>query len=414
MSSSSPSSTRLRRPSEQEIFSLESDDRLATKLGLAIMVTISLSLIILVSGGCGPNSRDERSGAFQSIDALPGSDIDASVLGSRAARPTFKNENEIRVASANPSPTPETAVPLQASRGESVRTGVTASASLPSTAASGAVTHSVSTSLLSVPNPVVNPAAAATVPRSQAGLPSTNGFFDLKGRPLKNYDVKLRERFGNRLNTPVTASQISREQLLKSQKIFREIQRAVDRSHDFDHKLMFVDANLAQAQSKAFETMGTLASEGAWTIAVEATSKRHGFGNVPCAEFMSEVIRQAYRRAGYALTPDFNSNRQNSLIWTGTASVSGLSRALYKAGWVPFSAQSFRPPIGAIMMHTTGQSPSHTFAAAGFDGQMVVDNGSPKGRDLRQTKTSIVNLMFSPGFFMLPPGITPQSWADSN
>lgn len=239
------------------------------------------------------------------------------------------------------------------------------------------------------------------------------GLFDSTGRPRRDYSARLKDRFGDRLNTPVTSDKISAGDLEKSRKIFLEIQRAVDRRTGLkDSALMFMASAEAIATAKNFESTGEIAKAGAWTIATEGTAKRHGFGNVPCAEFMSEVIRQAYARAGYRLVDDFNDKSGNSLIWTTTASVTGLSKALFKAGWVPFAAHQFRPPVGAIMFHTVGLSPSHTYAAAGMDGMLIVDNGAPKGRDLRQTKLKTLNLMFHSGFFMLPPGITPQKWPD--
>lgn len=239
------------------------------------------------------------------------------------------------------------------------------------------------------------------------------GLYDSVGRPRRDYSKRLQERFGARLNQPITKDKISAGDLTKSQKIFREIQRAVDRNRGLqESELMFMASAQAIEQSKKFEASGDIAKSGAWTIATEGTAKRHGFGNVPCAEFMSEVIRQAYARAGYDLTVDFNDKNKNNLIWKETASVTGLSKALFKAGWVPYSAHEFRAPVGAIMFHTLGLSPSHTYAAAGLDGLLIVDNGAPKGRDLRQTKAKTMNLMFNTGFFMLPPGITPYRWSD--
>lgn len=237
---------------------------------------------------------------------------------------------------------------------------------------------------------------------------------DAKGRPQRNYEKRLRERFGEKLDKALTTSEISNSTLIKSQKIFREIQRAVDRTHGMDKNLMFMQTSAAIEASEKFEKIGDVSTTGAWTIAVEATSKRHGFANVPCAEFMSEVVRQAYARAGYKIDEDFNRQKGNSLIWTQTASVTGLSKALFKAGWVPYNAFNFRPPTGAIVFHTVGLSPSHTYAAAGLDGLQIVDNGAPKGRDLRKTKAKTRNLMFSTGFFMLPPGITPVPWTSSH
>jgi hypothetical protein len=62
------------------------------------------------------------------------------------------------------------------------------------------------------------------------------------------------------------------------------------------------------------------------------------------------------------------------------------------------------------MMHGAGLSPGHTFMAAGDDGRLVVDNGSPQGRDLRTTTESTLRVMYKNGVFFLPPGISPKAW----
>lgn len=235
--------------------------------------------------------------------------------------------------------------------------------------------------------------------------------FAENGRPLREFHKRLLERFGDRLNRRSMPADLSSSDLNKYRSIFRELQIAVTRQNGTGEKRwMFMDKVEALNKSKLFEEKGEVSKEGAWSIAVDSTAKRHGFANAPCAEFMSEIIRQAYARAGYPLQEDFNKEKGNPLIWSETASVTGLSKALFKAGWIPYAARDFRPPIGAILFHTIGISPSHTYAAAGDDGLLIVDNGSPQGRDLRKSHMKTVNLMFNTGFFMLPPGIPPQAW----
>jgi hypothetical protein len=71
---------------------------------------------------------------------------------------------------------------------------------------------------------------------------------------------------------------------------------------------------------------------------------------------------------------------------------------------------SFRPPVGAIIMHASARSPGHTYMSAGFDGRYIIDNGAPSGRDLSQTSEYAINLMYLHGAFFLPPGIQPVAW----
>ena len=61
-------------------------------------------------------------------------------------------------------------------------------------------------------------------------------------------------------------------------------------------------------------------------------------------------------------------------------------------------------------MNGAGNTPGHTYLAAGDDGQIIMDNGSPHGRDLRKTTQKIIELMYQTGVFFLPPGIQPDPW----
>ena len=235
--------------------------------------------------------------------------------------------------------------------------------------------------------------------------------FEANGQPRFEYPRGLKKRFSKRLNLAV--SDLSETDKKKYEKIFSELTRAVSREKATLRALMYTSRFTALFHSREFERSGLIPIKGAWSIAVEATAVRHGFANVPCAEFASETIRQAYRRAGFNVTDDFNSSKGNSLIWKETASVFGLSRALYKAGWVVWSAREYKPPVGAVMLNGIGNSPGHVYFAAGSDGRWIVDNGSPHGRDLMRTNLRYLNMLYRTGGFILPPGITPEKWPDN-
>lgn len=232
--------------------------------------------------------------------------------------------------------------------------------------------------------------------------------FSLSGRPAFGFPTLLAKKFGNRLNSPAQlGSSIERE---KYQKIYSEIRRAVDRTRPTPRQLLMIDKNQAMSLSEQIEQKSLRPHLGAWSIAVKGTAVRHGFPQVPCAEFASEVLRQAYTRAGYDYAQDFNAERGNSLIWHKTAAVQGLAKALLKANFVPWSTATYRPPIGAILMNGTGETPGHAFMAAGDDGRLVVDNGAPEGRDLGLTSALLISRMFKAGVFFLPPGVQPKNW----
>jgi hypothetical protein len=234
-----------------------------------------------------------------------------------------------------------------------------------------------------------------------------NALFDSTGRPKFSFSAALAKRFGSKVNKVIDEASVD---MTKSRKILAELAAASDRKHATPKSLILIDHVAARKFSLAYESAGTVANNGAWSIAVGATAVRHGFENVPCAEFMSEMIREAYQRAGYSVASDFSVARGNQLIWSKTASVVGLSNALHAAGWSAWEPSKFRPPTGAVMMHGSGISPGHTFMSGGDDGRIVVDNGSPQGRDLRSTSASILKMMYQNGVFFLPPGITPKPW----
>ncbi|HVK60139.1 MAG TPA: hypothetical protein VM432_01265 [Bdellovibrionales bacterium] len=234
--------------------------------------------------------------------------------------------------------------------------------------------------------------------------------YEASGKPKFSYITSVKKRFGDRLNQGVDPATQSAADRKKFQKVYSELALAGNRSVETPRALLMIDVAKAKQASIDYETDGSVLPNGAWTVAVQGTAVRHGFPNVPCAEFMSEVIRQAYKRAGYKHTDEFNSANSSKLIWNETAAVRGLSQALYNAGWVPWDPAVYRPMTGALLMHGSGNSPGHTFMAAGDDGRFIIDNGSPQGRDLRKTTDKTIKLMYLNGVFFLPPGINPKKW----
>lgn len=231
------------------------------------------------------------------------------------------------------------------------------------------------------------------------------------GKPKFSYTTSFKKRFGNKLNLRIDPKDLSPELSSKWWNIYQELLKIGDRTKTTERILLFLDNNtLANKYSIQFETTGEIYPFGAWSVAVLGTAKRHGFANVPCAEFMSEVIRQAYTRAGYSILDDFNNTRGNYLIYKNTAAVVNLATALYKAGWVPWDSSEYVPMAGAIMMHAQATSPGHTYLVAGREGSLVLDNGSPKGRDLHNTSTKLIKMMYQNGVFFLPPTIIPSKW----
>lgn len=245
----------------------------------------------------------------------------------------------------------------------------------------------------------------------KAGTPG-DGFtknYNPNGKPKVSFTTAAKKRFPNTLNK-VVSNQSSAEKR-KWTAIMQEIQKVADRTHNIDKSFFIIDPELASQQSIEFEQTGTVAPKGAWSIAVLGTAARHGFQNVPCAEFMSEVLREAYQRAGYDHTDDFNAKNGNVLTYQGGAAlVTNFSAYLEKAGWIPWDPQTYIPPTGAFMMNEVGKSPGHTYMSAGDNGRFIFDNGSPQGRDLRISSQKTIELMYMEGVFFLPPGLTPKKW----
>lgn len=234
--------------------------------------------------------------------------------------------------------------------------------------------------------------------------------FEANGKPKFKYTSSVTKRFGDRLNKGIHPDTLSSEARAKYQAIFNELKKAVNRTVATPKSYLMMDKAAATQWSINFEKTGVISTSGAWSIATQGTAVRHGFPNVPCAEFQSELLRQAYQRAGYRVTDDFSKSKGNQLIWSSTAAVVNYSMALYKAGWVPWDATKYRPILGSIMMNGAGYTPGHTYISAGDDGMIIVDNGAPQGRDLRKTTDKTISIMFQVGVFFLPPGINPPAW----
>ncbi len=245
----------------------------------------------------------------------------------------------------------------------------------------------------------------------QPASPQYFNFFDSTGRPKKAYTQSLHTRFPNSANRVIELSSLPQAQQIKWAKIMTELRRLGDRTQPSLKSDFIIDKELAMKFAIDFEKTGAVQKRGAWSIAVQGTAVRNGFSNVPCAEFMSEVLRQAYVRAGYSHFEDFNSTNKNTLnFFNGAAAVVNFSAYLERAGWIPWDPQIFVPPTGALMMHAQGKSPGHTYMIAGQRGRLIVDNGMPQGRDLGQTSQNTLEIMYQHGVFFLPPGMIPQRW----
>jgi hypothetical protein len=247
---------------------------------------------------------------------------------------------------------------------------------------------------------VITPAAAG------AGF-LTN--YNTSGKPKFSYTNSSTKRFP-KINKGVDPASQSSADRAKWTAIHNELKKAVNRTVATPKSYLMIDSATAKQASLDYESTGKVALNGAWSIAVQQTAVRHGFSNVPCAEFQSELVREAYQRAGYRVSDDFNTTKGNKLIWSSTAAVVNFSMALYKAGWVAWDGTKYKPMVGAILMNGSGISPGHTYISASDDGMIIVDNGAPQGRDLRKTSQSIIEMMFQTGVFFLPPGINPQTW----
>jgi hypothetical protein len=243
-------------------------------------------------------------------------------------------------------------------------------------------------------------------------------YFRQDGKRLTNpYAERLSKRFGSQFNKAIPMDSLPVEQQTKWTKIYAQLVATADRTRPVSRTGIFLNTAstktevvLARSLSEEFEKTGKIPSYGAWSVAVLGTAPRNDFANVPCAEFQSEIIRQAYTRAGYKMADDFRG--ENYLLWSNTAAVVYLARALHETGWIPWDPAVYKPKVGAIAMHGAASSPGHTYIIAGANGRFIVDNGSPKGRDLYVgfAGRDLIDLMYDTGVFFLPPGIIPERW----
>lgn len=250
----------------------------------------------------------------------------------------------------------------------------------------------------------------AVVPLEDSMTDGFTKFYSESGKPKKGYTGSINKRFPGKVNKGVDPAAMSEADRVKYQRIFAELVKVANRATETPKSLLMIPLPDAQKYSVAYEQNGSVNPIGAWSVAVEATAVRHDFANVPCAEFQSEIARQAYQRAGYSVHDDFNATKGNKLIWTETAAVVGFSAALVKAGWVPWDPTVYKPMTGAFLFNTSGTTPGHTYISAGHNGQLIVDNGAPQGRNLRKTVEKTIDIMFQTGLFILPPGINPEKW----
>lgn len=254
-----------------------------------------------------------------------------------------------------------------------------------------------------------NPIIPALTP-AEPGADYLLNYYE-NGKPKVNFTSSFKKRFGDRLNLNIPMESLSPRDQQKWQSIYNELKRVGDRTVSTERIYLFLeDESQAGPLSLRFEQTGEISPIGAWSIAVRGTAERHGFANVPCAEFMSEMVREAYQRAGYSIKEDFNDETGNYLIYSNTAAVVNLATALFKGGWIPWDSKYYIPPTGAPIMNATANTPGHTYMSGGDNGRFIVDNGSPRGRDLRTTSDKIIKMMFQTGVFFLPPGIIPEQW----
>lgn len=265
----------------------------------------------------------------------------------------------------------------------------------------------------------------------ESGRPRPSRMRSFIDKVSKRFSLSWNKRieFERINNHPESAfDHLSQEELKKWNAIYRELVAFADRTREFDLKYLYIgndvrENDLKEAKEwsiRGEKNYGVSAKFGAWDIAVIGTAQRKGFGSTPCAEFASEVIRQAYTRAGYDFTEDFKPGLHTQLVVTfdkrtwGPQSVRGLGERLAKGGWIPWDPTRYKPMTGAIGMHGEATTPGHAYIIGGADGRIIVDNGHPLGLDLRGTskrhKTNFIPRQYSHSVFWLPPGILPEAW----
>lgn len=236
-----------------------------------------------------------------------------------------------------------------------------------------------------------------------------------------------KKRFKSIWNKSYAAGDLAYEDVERGRAVLEELARFSDRTTPTESNLVYLQVGPGEdseaiARTLSLQTMndyGFSPAYGAWDVAIYGTATRLGFAHAPCAEFVSEVLRQAYVRAGYSHSDDFKETIAKQLIFTpwqnnifGPQSVRGLADRLTLAGWIPWDPSLYRAPVGAIGMALDAWTPGHTYLIGRSGGGFIVDNGNPRGLDLKETNLSVRKFrdMYGHGVFFLPPGITPARW----
>jgi len=254
--------------------------------------------------------------------------------------------------------------------------------------------------------------------KPQAATAEYLQYFEASGQPKFNYSTYYKSRFGDRLNKAVDPTTLSTAMARKWEKVFAELEKLASRTQPVATSTLFMNRDDAKKFATLYENTGEVQTAGAWSIAVQGTAMNHGFADKPCAEFVSEMVRQSYRKAGFRHDDDFNATLKNPLIWWkviagiefGSAAVVNLANYLDRAGWIPWETALYKPVTGAPMMHAKGTTPGHAYLVGGADGRIIVDNGSPYGKDLRNSPGKYLDMMYKHGVFFLPPGNVPAKW----
>ncbi len=259
-------------------------------------------------------------------------------------------------------------------------------------------------------------------------------YFESNGRTKYPAKAMLKNRavFGHLINIP--NDRLRADERTKFEKVFSEIAVAVNREVSTPKQYMILDPKQLAERVSALLKFGTVGKYGAHSVAVKGVAERY-FKKTPCAEFVSEVVRQAYLRAGYDYREDFNEDKKNPLKWLYSykdnrgntinrngSSVQGLTESFAIAGWIPWTADEFIPPVGAIMATQKATSPGHIYFVGGYNGFIIVDNGAPQGRDIRTQPERYLAWsgkgangksnkgVWTNSVFFLPPGMTPKRW----
>ena len=288
-------------------------------------------------------------------------------------------------------------------------------------------------------SPAAHPPAPAPEPaRTDSRSLGTNEifarWFEPSGRPKFNNTRSFERRF-DKPGKPPHLNQ-ARQGGDRWNAVYAELLRVADPSSPDRESLLFKDP---EGRTISGEEASRLSSQfgrdriawpsGAhrlamgWSVNHKVRGKDGILHEGPaCAEFMSELIRQAYVRAGRKY-PDLKIDYKDEFDRKGfpldhahTPSVETLAVFLDAAGWVPWDSAEFRPKKGAIIVHD-GVHKGHIYMSAADDGTTIIDSGQPRGRNLRvraEARTSgipdLIDFQYKNSVFFLPPGINPNPW----